>query len=177
MLNWGFLVLMALYIPISVVGYYLYGNQTDSPILNDLPDSSAMPLIVKGVIVLHILAAYPILLNVVVREIEMRSDVEERLSTLWYWVSRTGIRLGLVVTTAAIASTVPFFPDFMTLIGAMCATALVFVLPCVLSFRLRGHVMPRWEWAAAIVTILLGLVGGSIGTYQACASIAKKLRH
>jgi amino acid permease len=105
--------------------------------------------ITKLLIAFHVLTAYPILMNVFVREIEVGLGIEHStVAQAWIerkswprWkqlASRTVFRTGCVVLTGVIALYIPYFPEFMTLVGAICLTMIVFVLPVVFGWKLRS---------------------------------------
>ena len=72
----------------------------------------------------------------------------------------------------------------MTLVGALCLTMVVFILPVIFYWILRvrrfragfGPDLPVLEkvWGAFVVAV--GAAGGSIGCYQAVQSIVTKLQ-
>ena len=68
------------------------------------------------------MCAYPILMNVVVREIEIECGLDEDIRMQTTWISAPKVfsillRVSLVSITAIIAVFVPFFADMMTLVG------------------------------------------------------------
>ena len=89
-------------------------------------------------------------------------------------IARILLRLSAVGLTCFVAIMVPFFPDVMSLVGAMCLTMIVFILPVFFSFRLRGQKMSLIEKVWGICIVCCGSIGGLIGTIQAFQSIAAK---
>ena len=55
-------------------------------------------------------------------------------------------------------------------------TMVVFVLPVVFSFKLRGAEMGLPEKLFGVVCIITGLAGGSIGSYEAINDIIAKFQ-
>lgn len=73
--NMAFVILMILYVPTVVVGYFVYGDLTQSPILDSLPSSGNAGRAVtaaKLIITFHLLCAYPIVINVVSLEVRLK---------------------------------------------------------------------------------------------------------
>ena len=95
------------------------------------------------------------------------------------WVvffKRSTLRTLLVVLTVCIAVLIPFFGLLMELVGAMCLTMMVFVLPVVFSFQLWGHKMTMAQKVFGIFIVAVGSIGGLIGTVQALSDIAASLK-
>ena len=84
-------------------------------------------------------------------------------------------RCSAAALTALIALFCPYFPEFMTLVGAACLTMIVFVLPVVFSWKLRGGSMSTAEKLCGWLIIAVGVFGGGIGCVQAVRAIAAKL--
>jgi amino acid permease len=82
-----------------------------------------------------------------------------------------------VLITAAIAYFVPYFAQFMTLVGALCITVLVFVFPVIFLWKLTWPSLSRWEVAFGVLVMVVGLLGGGIGVYQAIDSLVYNLVH
>ena len=90
-------------------------------------------------------------------------------------MQRALLRTSCVSLTAIIALYCPYFPEFMTLVGAACLTMIVFVLPVVFSWKLRGAGMGVGEKVFGWLIIAIGAFGGGIGCVQAVRDIAAKL--
>ena len=89
---------------------------------------------------------------------------------------RALLRASLVAVTCIIAVAIPFFGDVMSLVGAMCLTMIVFVLPVVFAWKLRGAEMSLAQKTWGVCIICCGVVGGGIGTVQAVIQISQRLR-
>lgn len=150
----------------------------------------------------HVMCAYPILMNVVTSELERSlrigvttgerdksfrygdssgvirtTEEEDAHDEKWKLVGlRALLRTCLVGFTCFVAVMVPFFGDVMSLVGAMCLTMIVFVLPVVFSFKLRGEELSLGSKVWGYCIIFTGVLGGSIGTIQSLESISKKLQ-
>eukprot|EP00301_Raphidiophrys_heterophryoidea_P009114 c1343_g1_i2.p1 GENE.c1343_g1_i2~~c1343_g1_i2.p1 ORF type:complete len:268 (-),score=70.32 c1343_g1_i2:174-977(-) len=168
--NAGFFVLMSMYLPTAVIGYWAYGNDVYSPILCSLPRSAVIPTISKVIVAFHCLAAFPILMNVIFTELEGfligSRDSEPQSGAMPVYVSRSLLRAFIVSLAGVVAFFVPYFPEFMTLVGACCITMMVFVLPIVFNFRLRGHLLGFPEKIWGVLILITGLVGGINGAWQ-----------
>jgi amino acid permease len=96
-------------------------------------------------------------------------------STSGSFVKRMFLRTFLVATTVCVAVFVPFFGLLMELVGALCLTMMVFVLPVVFSWRLWGDRMSMLQKVFGLFIVAVGGIGGTIGTAQALRDIAKSL--
>jgi len=169
-LDWAFLTMVLMYTLIASVGYGVFGDETQSPVLSNLPVEGGLATVVclvKLVVALSVFCSYPILMNVMVLELEEALNVRSPGSTadagngdtgestatqavgtgqgqgLWqrqrrqYLVRRTILRSCCVGVTAVIAVLVPFFMEMMGLIGSCCLGVIVFILPVLFDWRLR----------------------------------------
>jgi amino acid permease len=177
--NAAFLVLVALYVITSFMGYWVFGSGVASPILCNLPRDVSTPLgliatLTKLVIALHVITAVPLLLNPFALEVEHILRVEKQ--TVSHAFCRTLVRATLLGAALVVALYVPYFGDVMGFVGAACITMLVFVLPVILTWRLRPESLGLAErlWGALIM--LVGLSAGALGTVNATTSILQKLR-
>lgn len=189
-LNAAFSALVFVYLLTAAVGYAAFGDQVYSPILCNLPRKGPLgrlTAVTKLLVAFHVLTAYPILMNVLVREIEVGLRMERSSwSAVEQLAAGTAHRAVWVALTTVVALYVPYFPEFMTLVGAICLTMIVFVLPVVFGWKLRtraanpkagggGATMPLWDKALAVLIIAVAAVGGAIGAVQAVQGIVTKL--
>jgi hypothetical protein len=94
----GFIV--AFYLPVAVIGYWAYGNETQSPIYNNLCDSTdgagscsyqsqlGLYLAILGVTV-HVILSYALNINPVERAVctpHMCRTFEVLADVLWLWL-------------------------------------------------------------------------------------------
>lgn len=186
----SYVALLVLYVSTAVAGYWVFGDATVSPILHNLPnDDTALGFIArvtKLLIALHVMTAYPILNNVAVREFEDTCGIANpRHSAHMQVVLRLVMRFCVVAGTVVVAIYIPYFADFMTLVGALCLTMIVFILPVIFNWILRDRRLaegvegetglPILEKVWGVIVIVAGAAGGGIGSYQAVQSIVSKL--
>ncbi|KAJ3025795.1 UNVERIFIED_CONTAM: hypothetical protein HDU68_006671 [Siphonaria sp. JEL0065] len=176
-LSLSMVIISAMYLITAIIGYAAYGSITDSPILNNLPPgiiaNSAVFLITA-----HILFAIPVLVTSFSLSVERRLDLLKLAggSTAMEERFRIGLRCGLMVLIVGLAMAVPFFKDFMTLLGALANTALIFVFPIVFDFKLFGYNNRTWnEKGFGIVIIVVGVFGGVVGGYEAIIALIRDI--
>ncbi|KAI8616796.1 transmembrane amino acid transporter protein-domain-containing protein [Chytriomyces sp. MP71] len=125
-LNYSMVIISAMYLVTAILGYAAYGNLTTSPILNNLPEGFVSKFSMF-VITAHVLFAIPVNVTTFSLEMERQLDLlkvaggdttrEDRY--------RVVLRVGIMALILILALLVPFFKDFMTLLGALCNTVSV----------------------------------------------------
>lgn len=160
------------YLVVAIPGYMAYGDLAESPIFNNLPKDGFTTL-GTIVIIVHVLLTAPLSLTSFALEIERLADITVcSRGLVMERVYRTVLRLVIVGVCACIACTVPYFGDFLSLLGALSNCTLIFVLPVVFYARLVGwRQMRRFElvWCATIVVI--GIVSAVIGSIDAIRAL------
>lgn len=161
-----------LYLATAIPGYLAYGNLSESPILANLPQDITTK-IGTVVIIIHVILAAPILLTSFALEFERLIDVTvARRGVVMERVYRSIIRLVIVGVCGGIACTVPYFGDFLSLLGALGNCTLIFVLPILCYFKLIGWRHLKWYelvWCAIIV--LIGIISAVIGSIDAIKAL------
>ena len=196
MFNIAFAAVLALYLPVAIVGYAKYGASVHSPILLSLPSGSWLQVLAKAMLCAHVMLAYPILMMLFVRGVENALHVApsgaDPLSPAsapgvpapssaptrrGYIVKRTVIRAVAIALNVAVAIFAPYFSDMMGLIGALGSVMTTFVLPTVFYVVLRttgpdgGHA----KRVLPVAVGLIGAVGGFAGAVEACISLVRKI--
>ncbi|KAJ1914276.1 hypothetical protein H4219_004860 [Mycoemilia scoparia] len=167
--QWPYVVISAmvvccsLYVLIGVVGYWAYGTTVKSPILDTIP-SGPLTTIAIILITLHVLLAAPIMLMSYFLETERMLNLKKR----WKWsIYRTVV----VIALTGISCAIPYFSDFLSLIGALATTTMFCIVPIIGYLRLYGWRRVSWYemlWMAIVLAIgLVGCVWGSIDAIKA----------
>ncbi|KAJ3069743.1 hypothetical protein HDU98_007199 [Podochytrium sp. JEL0797] len=166
-------IISVMYFVTAALGYAAYGNLTDSPILNNLP-SGFISNFSMFVITLHVLLAIPIVITTFSLEMERRLDLLAiaKGDTKREELLRAILRTAIMAFVVAMALAIPFFKDFMTLLGALANTALIFIFPVVFDFKLFGfHGRPLFDKVFGIVILIVGVFGGFVGGYEAIVNL------
>jgi amino acid permease len=164
-----------LYLLTAIPGYMAYGNMALSPILANLPDD-IYTKIGTIFIVAHVIMAAPILLTSFALEFERLCDITvARRGRVMERVYRTASRLVLIGICGAIASTVPYFGDFLSLLGALGNCTLIFILPILFYWKLFGGLksMPKYEVVWCFFILIIGLVSAVIGSIDAIKALSR----
>ncbi|KAI8388271.1 transmembrane amino acid transporter protein-domain-containing protein [Radiomyces spectabilis] len=163
-----------LYFLTAIPGYWSYGGATKSPIYNSLPDGAGKTLSMI-VMTIHVIFAIPIYSTSFSLEFEkfIRAD-EERIGRFGAWLARAIIRTCTMVILAILAIFIPYFDDFMGLIGALANCGLVFLLPIICYLKLTGvRNKPFYELGFCALTIFLGIIGCVFGTKDAVQNLIR----
>jgi amino acid permease len=161
-----------LYFLTAVPGYYAYGRGTASPIYNSLNNEVAK-MIAMIVMTIHVILAIPIYTTSFSLEFEKWTDfTDERIGKFKAWVARAIIRTCTMGVLVILAIFIPYFDDFMGLIGALSNCGLVFLLPILCYLKLTGiRSKPWYELAFCALTLFLGIIGCVFGTIDAIKSL------
>ncbi|KAF9361797.1 hypothetical protein BGX26_011792 [Mortierella sp. AD094] len=161
-----------LYLATAIPGYLAYGDKAESPILVNLP-KDVFTKVGTVLIIIHVILASPILLTSFALEFERLVDITvARRGKVMERAYRTILRLAIVGVVGGIACTVPYFGDFLSLLGALGNCTLIFVLPILCYFKLIGWRQMKWYeliWCAFIV--IVGLISAVIGSIDAIKAL------
>ncbi|KAJ2055644.1 hypothetical protein GGI17_006571 [Coemansia sp. S146] len=162
-----------IYLCVALVGYGVYGDLVKSPVLLSLPPGIAI-VVANAMITAHVLLACPIILTAVFIEAEndlnitsvAGSSTRERLYSILF---RTAMMLVIAMTALFVSD----FPKIVTILGAVAASMVVFVIPVACYVRLfqgqREFSVLEYAWCTLIAGV--GLMCLFIGTSQALAKL------
>ncbi|KAI8331988.1 transmembrane amino acid transporter protein-domain-containing protein [Choanephora cucurbitarum] len=161
-----------LYFLTAIPGYYVYGNQVMSPVYNSIPAGGAK-IASEIVITAHVLMACPILLTSFALDLEKMFGINSfRFSRVVEHTLRFILRIVLVVIIAVIAIYVPFFGDFLSLLGAFSNCTLILIFPVIFYLKLTGVRNKHFtELILCAVIVLIGVVGLIFGTKSAVEAL------
>ncbi|CAO3687116.1 unnamed protein product [Rhizopus stolonifer] len=164
----GLTFCVILYFLTAIPGYYVYGTQVQSPVYDSLPSGAAKSASII-IITIHLLLATPILLTSFALDVEKMLKINHHS---FEWLLRLLFRGTLIILITTIAVYVPFFGDFMSLLGAFSNCALVFIFPVVFYYKLTGFRDKAWyDYFLGSLTLLLGIVGLIFGTISAIEAL------
>ncbi|CAO3597328.1 unnamed protein product [Absidia cylindrospora] len=168
----GLTTCVFMYLLIAVPGYAIYGNEVLSPAYDSIPDGAAK-IAAQIIITLHVILACPILLTALSLDLEKVFRISDFHHSKWVeCILRVTLRMVLIVAVAAIAIKVPFFGDFLSLLGAFSNCGLVLIFPVAFYLRLTGiRNKPIYELFMCFLIIVLGIVGLIFGTISAVRSL------
>jgi amino acid permease len=160
------------YLIIAVIGYYVYGNEVQSPILESLPKTWPN-LMCMGVMAFHLFAAAPIILCSLSLEIESILKISPQyMSKSKEIISRSVLRLGIGAIVLIVAYFIPYFAQVMDLVSALTNCMTVYFLPVVCHLKLFG-----WRQRSFLslfwifIIIACGVIGCVMGTWNGVESL------
>jgi len=172
MFNSAFLVIMGLYLPPCIVGYWAFGDKVESPILSNLR-VGVVPDMAIVAITLHILVTIPLIDNPVYLWAEDLVKIPSRFELIF----RIGVRTIILAAQTGIAIGVPYFGDVMGFIGASCVSTTVFFLPCAIYLKLYWKKISVLEKVWIFLILLFAALGSIIGIYSASIGIYQDIRN
>jgi len=129
--NLAFSLIGCIYFVVATAGYWGYGNGVAQNVLNSVNlqhPGNAAAKVAYSFITAHVTLAYPLPLNPLGLNIESALGVDRmggRKEIMW----RILVRSLLVFATIIVASAVPYFGDFLSLISALSVVANAFIFP------------------------------------------------
>ncbi|XP_053211728.1 LOW QUALITY PROTEIN: proton-coupled amino acid transporter 1-like [Panonychus citri] len=169
----GFSTLLALYIPIAIMGFITYGLGVKNNIILSIPNGvkkDTAILLLSG----HLFFAFIIVINGAVQEIEGKFKVPNSFG----W-KRVIVRTACMTFVMFIGETIPRFGKILDLMGGSAVTMLAYILPPLFYMKLCS--MHNESWPERKVTILekiyyykiiiVGVVGGISCTFWALKAI------
>lgn len=168
----GLTTCVCLYFLTAVPGYYIYGTNALSPVYNNLPNGG--PKTASAIIItLHVLMAMPILLTSFALDLEKLFGISSfNHSKTVEHLLRFALRIGMIVMITVIAIYVPFFGDFMSLLGAFSNCALILIFPVLFYLKLTGTRNKHFaELVLCFFVVAIGIVGLIFGTKSAIEAL------
>ncbi|GFR06527.1 aa_trans domain-containing protein, partial [Trichonephila clavata] len=167
--------LLLLYMPVAVLGYYVYGESLSANVLDSLPRSITKSVI-SVMLALHMFFAFLLVINAPVQDLEEFFKVPKSFG--WKRVLLRTIVMGTVIF---VAQSIPRFGKVLNLVGGSATSLTSIVFPCLFYFRLSGQQNPNWpdrslpiyEKVCLFVFIGCGIIGGCISTYSAITDIVQ----
>ncbi|KAJ1858445.1 hypothetical protein GGH12_002076 [Coemansia sp. RSA 1822] len=160
------------YLLSSVTGYVAFGDQTVSPILNNLPNLAIVNA-ATIVIVVHCVFALPVMLVSASLELELALGVMpgilgKKKELMWRVIMRT-VTMGVLL---GIAIAIPYFGQVIDLVSAISTTVVFFMVPVFCYVKLLGwNKIPKYELALCGVLAAIGAVACVWGLIDAIKSL------
>ncbi|KAE8573193.1 uncharacterized protein [Halyomorpha halys] len=168
----AFIVILALYLPMTILAYVIYGEASEDNILLSLSPS---PLVTCADILmtLHTIMAFLICINPVSLQTENILKIPHE-----FGFKRCLLRTGIVGLIVIVGETIPKFGKILALIGASTTTLSTFVFPNIFYIKLCNQQSDNAKRTVTIpimlylwLLILIGIVGGIAATYSSIVSM------
>ncbi|UJR36334.1 hypothetical protein I4U23_029062 [Adineta vaga] len=173
-------ILLVFYLPVSIIGYVVYGADVKDNILTSLPENFlrySVEILITG----HLAMAFTIVLNPIFQGFEELTRVPKHFC----W-QRAVLRSGIVLFLAFMAETIPHFGAILSFIGSSTVSILGFILPviCYVMIKVQStqlvherffdtvlRVLPKWDIALLILSLLVGLFGALASSYSSFSDL------
>ncbi|KAI8373726.1 transmembrane amino acid transporter protein-domain-containing protein [Blakeslea trispora] len=163
-------VIGLMYFAMGFTCYLVYGQDVVSPIYKSLPTGPSQH-IAMVVITLHVLLAIPFYLYAFTIRIEawFQPTFDDKKTQIV-------VRIIEVIACSLIAMFVPYFSDFMVLVGSVFSDALSFILPSVFWIKLNWYQLSEirhgyFKLCACLMIASLGIICAIFGTMDAANTL------
>ncbi|KAI8319415.1 hypothetical protein GQ54DRAFT_299356 [Martensiomyces pterosporus] len=170
-------VVTCTYLFIAIVGYWAFGDQVMSPVLENLPQNAATKA-AKILISLHVIFASPVMATSLALELELAMNItKERLGKVKEFVFRALFRTLFFAAMTGVAIGIPYFGDIIALVGSFSTSILLFIVPTVCYVKLRGWRNIKWYfWIISVAVVGLGFYVCVLGAKGAIESLQQHIR-
>ncbi|XP_050430990.1 uncharacterized protein LOC126839630 isoform X2 [Adelges cooleyi] len=169
----AFIIIMALYVPIVLGGYLVYGDKINQNIALSL-SPTWLTTIANTLMATHLILGFIIIINPVSQQLELFCNVPNN-----FCFKRLITRFLLLSLMVLLGESIPNFGKLVALIGGSTVTMSTFVLPSLLHMKLCSQTNPLWPerqiaWHSKMYMweiIIVGILGGIASTYAAVVAI------
>ncbi|CAH1389605.1 unnamed protein product [Nezara viridula] len=168
----AFIVILALYLPMTILAYVIYGEASEDNILLSL-SPSLLVTCANILMTLHTIMAFLICINPVSLQTENILKIPHE-----FGFKRCLLRTAIVGLIVVVGETMPQFGKILALIGASTTTLSTFIFPNIFYIKLCNQ---RGDNSKRIITkpvmlylwllILIGVIGGIAATYSSIISM------
>lgn len=167
----SFLLCVAFYGSAAVMGFLMFGQATTSQITLNLPQHKVSSKIALWTTVINPFSKIALTMNPLARGIE--ELLPSRLSNSYFCFLL--IRTMLISSSLVVAFLIPFFGTVMSLIGALFSVLMAMVMPSLCFLKILGRKSAtKLQIALSSCIVVLGLVCGTMGTYNAFLDLANQ---
>jgi len=174
----GYCASLSLYAPMAIIGYLVYGSFLGSKGIQTILDAvlffdtntGVIVKICSAVMILHILLAFPIVINPIFLVLEERFQDKSKSEFLMRLIIR-GITMTFFVV---IALFFPYFLDVMSLLSCISVSLTGFILPCLFYWKICSPGIPEKVFLSLI--IFFGIVGSVVGIYVSSESLVANVK-
>jgi len=147
----AYVILAMIYLPVSVVGYHVFGNNVKSNVVRNITPSLIVTWI-QIMIAIHVVCSYLILLNPVNLNVEEYLGIKHSFN-----LKRCISRVFIALIATLIGLTVPKFGKILNLVGASAVTMQCFILPCTFYYFLYQNTISKKVKILLISIIFAGI--------------------
>lgn len=167
----SFIICTLMYAGTAIMGYTMFGDATTTQFTLNMPKTFVASKLAVWTTVVNPLTKYALTITPVALSMEELIPTTRLKS---HWISFI-IRTSLVISTVAVALSIPFFGFVMALIGSLLTMLVSLILPCACYMSIVGKKITKIETTICILIIAVGIVSSTIGTYSAVSGIVHSL--
>ncbi|MCO5567815.1 hypothetical protein L7F22_021511 [Adiantum nelumboides] len=165
----SFTVCTILYGGMAIMGFTMFGDETQSQITLNLPEQLVASKIAVWCTIINPFTKYALSITPVAL------SLEELLPSSNYTLKSYGlsfcVRTALVISTVCVALLVPFFGYVMAFIGSFLSMLLCLIFPASCFLKLVGRKASLAQKIFCIFTIFVGILCCITGTYSSVVGI------
>ena len=166
--------LVILFCTFSSIAYVAFADNVHEAIVHNLPSAgrlSWLSTVINVALSIALLFTYPLQFAPVFEIVE---NWLFDASTANLELKRNGVRTGFAVFSFVVAAAVPYFSLFMSLIGNIGSSALMFILPTMFHLKTFPN-QNRVVRGLHMLLIVVGIIAACIGTFVTIQAIAEKV--
>ncbi|KAJ6773006.1 hypothetical protein OIU74_019091 [Salix koriyanagi] len=164
-------VCTVMYAGAAYMGYTMFGEETESQFTLNLPHDLVASKIAVWTTVVNPFTKYALTMSPVAMSLEELIPSNHMKSHMY----AICIRTALVISTLLVALSIPFFGLVMSLIGSLLTMLVTLILPCACFLSIVRGKATRFQIAACIIIIAVGVLSSVYGTHSSLSRIIENL--
>ncbi|XP_020598587.1 vesicular inhibitory amino acid transporter-like [Phalaenopsis equestris] len=157
------------YVLMGIIGYLMFGEETNSIITLNLPTNLVASKIATWTVIAVPVVKYALAIMPVINSLEELFKIEGRVNSIL-------LRTSVVISTAVIAIAAPFFVYVISLTGSLITGAATIFLPCFCYLKIFSSAKQRGaETMVIFCIIVVGVIVSLSGTYVSIKNIVKDI--
>ncbi|KAL9234801.1 hypothetical protein vseg_009627 [Gypsophila vaccaria] len=152
----AYIVVALCYFPVSLIGYYIFGNAVEDDILISLNKPAWLIAMANLFVVIHVIGSYQIYAMPVFDMLE--TVLVKKLNFKPTWTLRFITRNVYVAFTMFIGITFPFFGGLLGFFGGFAFAPTTYFLPCIMWLAIYKPKRFGLSWTINWICIILGLL-------------------
>lgn len=172
-LTTSFIICTVMYGGMAVMGFTMFGDETESQITLNLPKNLVASKIALWTTVVNPFTKYALTITPVALSLE---ELFPSVGSSWKGCGVSmGIRTILVVSTLCVALLVPFFGYVMSLIGSLLSMTVCLILPAACFLKIAGGKSTMFQRMFCTFIMVIATVCAITGTYSSLLGIIESL--